>query len=102
FLILAIVLVGIYSLFTMNLSFSELEPIARRHETPLPHWFISAVNYVSFNIAVGAAMALVTGGAEKNEKIATIGGFVGGLGIGVLIILSHLAIFSKIDVVADF
>ncbi|HLR81165.1 MAG TPA: hypothetical protein VK119_11440 [Bacillota bacterium] len=102
FLIIAIVLISLYSLFTLDLSFSELEPIALQQETSLPHWFVSAVNYVSFNIAVGAAMALVTGGAEKNEKIAATGGFLGGLGIGILIILSHLAIFSKIDMVADF
>ena len=46
-------------------------------------------------------MALVMGGAEKNEKTAAWGGFVGGLGLGVLILLSHLAIFSRIDTVAD-
>src|SRR5699024_3796572 len=73
-----------------------------QQESTLPHWFISAVNYVSFNTAVGAAMALVMGGTEKNEKTATIGGFVGGLGLGVIIILSHLAIFSKVDVAASF
>src|SRR5699024_9199785 len=50
----------------------------------------------------GAAMSLVMGGTEENEKTAAMGGFVGGLGLGVLIILSHLAIFSKIDVVASF
>lgn len=102
FLVLAVILIGVYSLFTMDLSFSELEPIAKQQESTLPHWFISAVNYVSFNTAVGAAMALVMGGTEKSERTATLGGFVGGLGLGVLIILSHLAIFSKIDVAASF
>ena len=46
-------------------------------------------------------MALVMGGAEKDEKTAALGGLVGGLGLGVLILLSHLAIFSKVDVVGD-
>src|SRR5690625_203907 len=102
FLVLAIIVIGVYSLFTMDLSFAEMEPIAKQQESTLPHWFISAVNYVSFNTAVGAAMALVMGGTEKNERTATLGGFVGGLGLGVLIILSHLAIFSKVDVAASF
>src|SRR5699024_1577703 len=102
FLVLSVIIIGVYSLFTMDLSFAELEPIAKQQESTLPHWFISAVNYVSFNTAVGAAMALVMGGTEKNEKTATIGGFVGGLGLGVIIILSHLAIFSKVDVAASF
>ena len=102
FLVLTIILVGIYSLFTMNLSFNELEPIAKSQESGLPNWFISAINYVSFNIAVGAAMSLVLGGAEKNEKTAALGGLLGGLTLGIMIILSHLAIFSKVDVVGSF
>lgn len=102
FLLIFIVIISIYSLTTMDLSFAELKPIAESQEKSFPNWFVSAINYVSFNIAVGAGMALVTGGAEKDSRIAGIGGFVGGLGIGVMIILAHLAIFSKIDVVASF
>lgn len=102
FLVLAVILVGVYSLMTMDASFNELNPIAQSNATTLPNWFISAINYVSFNIAVGAAMSLVMGGAEKDERVAALGGLVGGLGLGVLIILSHLAIFSKVDVVAAY
>lgn len=100
FLILAVVGVSVYCLMTMDTSFAVLDPIANGVDTTLPNWFISAINYVSFNIAVGASMALVMGGAEKDEKTAALGGLVGGLGLGILILLSHLAIFSKVDVVA--
>lgn len=102
FLILATIIIGVYSLFTLDLSFSELEPLAKMQEKAMPNWFFSAVNYVSFNIAVGAAMSLVMGGAEKNERTAALGGLVGGLSLGLLIVLSHLAIFSKIDIVAGY
>nr|AIA17318.1 Unknown Function [uncultured bacterium] len=102
FLVLTIILIGIYSIFTMDSSFAELNPIAKDLDTTLPNWFISAINYVSFNVAVGAAMSLVMGGAEKDEKTAALGGLVGGLGLGLMIIISHLAIFSKIDLVADY
>ncbi|MFS0690974.1 hypothetical protein AB1K89_17215 [Sporosarcina sp. 179-K 8C2 HS] len=101
FLIIAVVGVSIYCLVTMDTSFAVLDPIANDVKTTLPNWFMSAVNYVSFNIAVGASMSLVMGGAEKDEKTAALGGLVGGLGLGILILLSHLAIFSKVDVVAD-
>src|SRR5699024_6983368 len=47
-------------------------------------------------------MSIVMGGAEKNPRVASIGGFIGGLGIGVLILLAHLAIFSKVDIVASY
>jgi uncharacterized membrane protein YkvI len=102
FLVLTIILIGIYSIFTMGSSFAELDPIARDIDTTLPNWFVSAINYVSFNVAVGAAMSLVMGGAEKDEKTAALGGLIGGLGLGLMIIISHLAIFSKIDLVADY
>ncbi|GAA0594864.1 membrane protein [Virgibacillus siamensis] len=101
FLILSVVGVSIYSIVTMDMSFAELEPVAAEISSSLPNWFISGINYASFNIAVGASMALLMGGNEKDEKIASIGGLVGGLGIGVVIVLSNLAIFSKIDTVAD-
>lgn len=102
FLVLTIIAVALYCVVTMDTPFSILDPIARGVETPLPNWFISAVNYVSFNIAVGASMALVMGGAEEDEKIAAWGGFIGGLGLGILILLSHFSIFSKVEEVSSY
>ena len=99
FLILSVIALAAYSLITMDSSFSALESIAKEQESAVANWWLSAINYVSFNIAVGASMAIVMGGTEKDEKIAARGGLIGGLGLGVLIILSHLAIFSKVDVV---
>jgi len=101
FLVLAIILVSVYSLVTMDSSFADLNSTALAVKTTLPNWFISSINYVSFNIAVGASMALVMGGSEKNEKVAAWGGLLGGLGLGVLILLGHLAIFAKIETVGD-
>lgn len=102
FLIVTIVLVSVYALFTVELPLAELDQIAQKSDSALPHWALSGVNYVSFNIAVGAAMSLVMGGAEENERVARMGGLLGGLGLGVLIILSYFAILSKVDVVAAY
>lgn len=101
FLIIAVVGLSAYSLLTMDASFASLDDIAKEQVSALPNWFRSAINYVSFNIAVGASMAIVMGGTEKDEKIAARGGLIGGLVLGALIILSHLAIFSKVDVVGS-
>lgn len=101
FLVVMVIGLALYSLLTMDASFAALEPIAKEQDSALSNWFYSAINYVSFNIAVGASMAIVMGGVEKDEKIAARGGFIGGLGLGVLIILSHLAIFSTVDQVGD-
>lgn len=100
FLIITVIGVSVYSLLTMDTTFAVLDPVANAVPTTLPNWVASAINYVSFNIALGASMSIVMGGAEKNEKVAAWGGFVGGLGLGVLILLSHLAIFSQVDEVA--
>ncbi|WP_339253376.1 hypothetical protein NSQ43_04490 [Sporosarcina sp. FSL W8-0480] len=101
FLILSIIVVSVYCLLTMDQSFASLDVLANEVPTTLPNWFISAINYVSFNIAVGASMSLVMGGEEKNEKTAALGGLIGGFGLGILILLSHLAIFSKVKTIAD-
>lgn len=100
-LILFLAIISVYSFLSMDGSLFVLDRVANEVPTTLPNWFISCINYVSFNTAVGASMALVMGGAESNRKHAAIGGLVGGLGIGVLILISHLAIFSKIETVGN-
>lgn len=100
-LIIALAIICTYTLFQDKADFETLDPIARSVESSLPNWFISAINYVSFNVAVGVGMALVMGGSEKNEKIAKWGGLLGGLGIGVLILIAHFAIFANIKDVKD-
>ncbi|WP_249869524.1 YkvI family membrane protein [Oceanobacillus saliphilus] len=102
FLILIVIIISIYSLVTMDGSLTALDSIAKEQPTTLPNWIVATINYVSFNIAVGASMALVMGGSEENEKTAALGGLTGGLGIGILILLSHLAIFSTIDKVQGY
>ena len=93
FLILFILIISVYSFLTTNVPFAELDTI--------PNWFVAGVNYASFNTAVGASMAIVMGGAEKNSKLAAVGGLLGGLTLGVMIVLSHLAIFTQINIVGD-
>lgn len=101
-LILFVVAVSIYCLATVETPLAELNAIAAEQTPVISNWFMSALNYVSFNIAVGCSMAILMGGDEADEKTAAIGGLLGGLGVGILILLSNMAIFSKIDVVAAF
>src|SRR5699024_7273396 len=75
--------------------------LAKSHKSAVPHWFIAGVNYVSLNVGLGASMSIVMGGNEKNSKVAAWGGFAGGIVLGLMIMISHLAIFSKIETVGD-
>ena len=101
FLIFGVVVLFIYSMVTMDYSFMELESFAGEQPSATNHWLTSVINYVSLAIAMGASMTLVMGGDEPNEKIASFGGLAGGLGVGILIVMHHLAIFAKVDVVGD-
>ena len=101
FLIIFILIISIYSFLTTNVPFSELNTISDAKPSTLPNWFVAGINYASFNTAVGASMAIVMGGAEKNSKVAAIGGLVGGLILGAMIVLSHLAIFTQINIVGN-
>lgn len=96
FLFVIIIISFIYSLMTMDVALSELNLIAKSQPSAVSHWFLSSINYVSSNIAVGAGMALVMGGAEKNYKLARLGGLIGGLGIGLLIMFAHVTMFLHI------
>lgn len=102
FLILFVIFISIYSFFTMDGSLAELNSTAKSHGPNFPNWFVAGLNYATFNTSVGAAMSIVMGSAEKDRKTAAIGGLVGGLGLGVLILLSYFAIFAKIEEVGNF
>lgn len=101
FLIIALIIIVVYSLYSNHAPLDELEPIARSVKTSLPNWFVSGINYVAFNVSVAAGIAIVMGGSERNEKTAGLGGLFGGLGVGVLIIIAYYAIFFKIADVND-
>lgn len=100
-LIIFIIIISVFSFMKVDTSFSQLNTLADAKPSTLPNWFVAGVNYASFNTAVGASMAIVMGGSEKNTKVAAIGGLVGGLALGLMIVLSHLAIFTQIDMVGD-
>lgn len=95
-----IFIILVYSIFTMDLSWSQADTLAKEQASAASNWFVGALLYVSYNIAAGAALLIVMGGTEKNRKVAGAGGIFGGLMLGALIVLINIAMFVKIDVVA--
>lgn len=102
FLLVFVIFMFIYSLSTMDMSFAELRPIAESQDKPFDNWIVASINYASLCIALGVSMSLVIGGEEKDSRIAGISGLIGGLGIGIMVLFAHLAIFSKVDTVASY
>ncbi|HUG59827.1 MAG TPA: hypothetical protein VL002_16450, partial [Candidimonas sp.] len=53
--------------------------------------------YASFNIAVGFPMLAVVSGRTKDTKTTIWGGVLGGLGLGLLILLLNISLFSNLN-----
>lgn len=100
YLMFIIFIILIYSIFTTDLSFTNADIIAREQTSAASNWVLGAFLYVSYNLAAGAALLIVMSGGEKNRNVAGMGGVLGGVMLGALIILIHIAMFVKIDVIA--
>lgn len=96
---LMIAIIAVYALTSLDRPFSELEAIIQTEPQTTGHWFLSALLYVSYNVAATAAMLVVVGGTVKECAKAGMGGLIGGFGIGVLIIVMSLALLAKADTI---
>lgn len=97
FLLVLIFIITVYSIFTSDTDSATLANVAASQNSAAPHWIVGALLYVSFNIAAGVSMLAIIGGTVNDEKIAKRGGFIGGLGLGLLLILINLGLFMNID-----
>lgn len=56
------------------------------------NWLVSAVTYVAFNLAMSQAVLVPLGGEIQEEKTLRLGGWIGGLGLGLMLLISYFAI----------
>lgn len=96
FLLVIVLIIAAYSVFHFDssLDFKTLSP---KTTPPVSHWGISALLYVSYNIAAGVAMITVIAGTVKNQKVAGWGGILGGFGLGLLVFLMNISMLTQID-----
>lgn len=99
YLLAVILIIAIYSIFTMDLSFAEADRLAREQSTAAPNWIMGSLLYVSYNIAGGLTMLTVMGSTVKSKKVAGFGGIIGGVLLGILIILMNIALLAKMDII---
>lgn len=97
FLVLMAIVLAVYAFSTTNISLSEVQNYAKPELTASPHWILSAVLYVSYNVIMAVAILSVVGGAVENNKIAARGGMYGGIGLGILVIIMNLGLIVKLD-----
>ena len=101
-LLLLVLTITVYSFFTSSASLETLDVAATEVATisegwPVSHWFIGALLYASFNIAVGFPMLAVIGGLTQDSRQAALGGALGGVGLGVLIFLLNIGLFANLE-----
>ncbi|KGR77321.1 YkvI family membrane protein [Ureibacillus sinduriensis] len=100
YLLGVMLIIAIYSIFTMDLTIAEQNMLAQHQRVAAPNWLMGALLYVSYNIATGVAMMTVIGSTASSRKVAGAGGLIGGIILGILILLINIAMFAKMDIVA--
>lgn len=99
FIIVFLLGAGIYTLVTNDTSMAEAAQYTTELLTTLPHWSISALNYVGFCVMVAVSMSIVIGGSYLNPREAGMGGLMGGTIYGGLLTLVTFALFFKVETV---
>lgn len=55
------------------------------------NWFLSAITYVAFNLAMSQAVLVPIGAEIQNEQALRFGGILGGIGLGFMLLISYFA-----------
>lgn len=99
-LIFAVIYIAVHSLATNPLSAEDIE-ISKTVAGATPNWFISAINYASYNLVVAIAVLAPIGGSVQNKKHLFRGALFGALGLGLSIAAINVAMLTNISDVAS-
>ncbi|KOS63292.1 hypothetical protein FJQ98_24070 [Lysinibacillus agricola] len=99
YLLTIVSIIAVYSLATMDLTFVEQAVIAQQAQVSSKSWWVTALLYMSFNIGVCFSLLTVMCGSIRNEKVAGMGGIIGGILLGALILLINLSLLAKMNVI---
>lgn len=99
-LLVSVLFIAIYSLYINPITTADLQ-IANTLEGVAPNWFISSLNYASYNLVIAVAILAPMGAKAKNKRTLFWGALLGGLGLGIGIVAIFLSILTNLDIVAN-
>jgi uncharacterized membrane protein YkvI len=67
--------------------------------SPVYHgnWFLSALSYVAFNIALSQAVLVPLGAQIQDETAIHLGGWLGGIALGLMVLITNFIFLDHID-----
>lgn len=100
-LVILVLITTVHAFLNLDMTKVDYDMAMTRQAPAASNWLLAAVLYVSYNIAIGASMLTVLGGTVKNEKVASRGGAIGGIGLGILIILINVSMLTQLEEITD-
>ena len=101
-IMVAIVVLMIYSLVTPHASVAELDAAARNVTPALPNLVFSTLNYFALCVVGGIAMAFVLGGSILRIGEARRAGHIGGVLIALVLGADAVALYLNVDRIWNF
>ncbi|MBI6906800.1 hypothetical protein SB759_07265 [Pseudomonas sp. SIMBA_059] len=98
-LIPILIALAIYAVNTTNLSVEQIESLAAAQPRAVDNWLLSALLYVSSNIAGTAPVLIIMGGSVLQTKCARNGGLIGGMLMGAMLMVMVVVLLAKINVI---
>lgn len=62
------------------------------------HWLFSAFNYSAFNLSTALVVLVPMAKEFKDEQVIRLGGILGGCGLAMILLMSHLMMLGKSDI----
>lgn len=70
-----------------------LAEVAERQVSPMPNWWLAAVNNAGMCLMMGVSMTLVIGGNYLDPKVTGLGGLLGGVAYMVLLVMITVLVY---------
>jgi uncharacterized membrane protein YkvI len=99
-LIIMVIYVFLINIFANPLTGEEIET-SKTIAGATPNWFLSAVNYASYNLVIAVAVLAPIGAKVENKKHLLRGALLGALGLGVGIAAINFCLLTNIIDVAE-